>query len=268
MTLKDIAIGNLRRRKTKALFVLAGLLLGVSTVVALVSLMRVMREDINPKLEMYGAIFDRQESGELNQRPFGGQTFRRTCFQGDRTGHEMMMALKEEVIRRGIKTIEEMIITTLITHDDDGGVLGACGLSLKDSSFHIFQAKSTIIATGGAGWMYPVTSNAMQKTGDGFALAYQSGTDLLDMEQVQFHPTGMLYPESRRGVLITEAVRGEVPIVRTCIAIFRAETQSTLVHAEDEGLFALVMLGQKVGGLQVDAVVREVLLGDNLGLRI
>jgi fumarate reductase (CoM/CoB) subunit A len=161
------------------------------------------------ELEMYGAIFDRQESGELNQRPFGGQTFRRTCFQGDRTGHEMMMALKEEVIRRGIKTIEEMIITTLITHDDDGGVLGACGLSLKDSSFHIFQAKSTIIATGGAGWMYPVTSNAMQKTGDGFALAYQSGTDLLDMEQVQFHPTGMLYPESRRGVLITEAVRGE-----------------------------------------------------------
>ncbi len=161
------------------------------------------------ELESYGAMFDRQESGKLNQRPFGGQTFRRTCFQGDRTGHEMMTALKEEVIKRGIKTIEEVIITSLITDDTDGSVLGACGLSLKDTDFLIFQAKSTVLATGGAGWMYPVTSNAMQKTGDGFALAYQVGADLLDMEQVQFHPTGMLYPESRRGVLITEAVRGE-----------------------------------------------------------
>lgn len=161
------------------------------------------------ELEMYGAIFDRQESGELNQRPFGGQTFRRTCFQGDRTGHEMMTALKEEVIRRDIKTVEEVMITSLITSTSDGSVLGACGLSLKDSKFLIFTAKSTVLATGGAGWMYPVTSNAMQKTGDGFALAYSVGADLLDMEQVQFHPTGMLYPKSRRGVLITEAVRGE-----------------------------------------------------------
>jgi fumarate reductase (CoM/CoB) subunit A len=161
------------------------------------------------ELESYGAMFDRQESGKLNQRPFGGQTFRRTCFQGDRTGHEMMTALKEEVIRRGIKTIEEMIITKLLTDDEDGSILGACGLSLKTSDFLIFQARSTVLATGGAGWMYPVTSNAMQKTGDGYALAYQVGADLLDMEQVQFHPTGMLYPESRRGVLITEAVRGE-----------------------------------------------------------
>jgi len=161
------------------------------------------------ELESYGAMFDRQESGKLNQRPFGGQTFRRTCFQGDRTGHEMMTALKEEVIRRGIKTIEEVIITKLLTDDEDGSILGACGLSLKTSDFLIFQARSTVLATGGAGWMYPVTSNAMQKTGDGYALAYQVGADLLDMEQVQFHPTGMLYPESRRGVLITEAVRGE-----------------------------------------------------------
>lgn len=160
------------------------------------------------ELESYGAMFDRQPSGELNQRPFGGQTFRRTCFQGDRTGHEMMNALKEEIIRLGIRTIEEAMITSLLT-DNDGSVWGACGISIKNSDFQIFQAKSTIIATGGAGWMYPVTSNAMQKTGDGYALAYREGADLLDMEQVQFHPTGMLYPESRRGVLITEAVRGE-----------------------------------------------------------
>ena len=119
------------------------------------------------ELESYGAMFDRQETGELNQRPFGGQTFRRTCFQGDRTGHEMMTALKEEVIKREITTIEEVEITTLLTNDEDGSVLGACGISVKNSNFLIFQAKSTTLATGGAGWMYPVTSNAMQKTGDG-----------------------------------------------------------------------------------------------------
>ncbi len=161
------------------------------------------------ELESFGAMFDRQESGMLNQRPFGGQTFIRTCFQGDRTGHEMMMALKEEVIRQDIETMEEVFITSLITSESDDTVIGACGISLKTTDFLIFQAKSTIIASGGAGWMYPVTSNAMQKTGDGYALSYHVGADLLDMEQVQFHPTGMLYPESRRGVLITEAVRGE-----------------------------------------------------------
>jgi fumarate reductase (CoM/CoB) subunit A len=88
-------------------------------------------------------------------------------------------------------------------------VIGACGVSLRNSNIIIFKAKSTIIATGGAGWLYPVTSNAMQKTGDGYSLAYNAGADLIDMEQIQFHPTGMLYPESRKGVLVTEAVRGE-----------------------------------------------------------
>ncbi|MGZ4856968.1 MAG: fumarate reductase (CoM/CoB) subunit TfrA [Methanobacteriaceae archaeon] len=160
------------------------------------------------ELEGYGALFDRQESGELNQRPFGGQTFRRTCFQGDRTGHEMMTALKEEVIRRDIQTVEEVMITSLL-QDEEGRVGGACGIKLSNTNFMVFRAKSTIIATGGSGWIYPVTSNAMQKTGDGYTLAWNAGADLLDMEQVQFHPTGMLYPESRRGVLVTEAVRGE-----------------------------------------------------------
>jgi fumarate reductase (CoM/CoB) subunit A len=160
------------------------------------------------ELENYGALFDRQESGELNQRPFGGQTYRRTCFQGDRTGHEMMTALKEEVIRQDIQTVDEVMITSLI-QDEDGRVGGACGVSLQSTDFVVFLAESTIIATGGAGWIYPVTSNALQKTGDGYALAWNVGADLLDMEQVQFHPTGMLYPDSRRGVLVTEAVRGE-----------------------------------------------------------
>jgi len=160
------------------------------------------------ELESYGALFDRQESGELNQRPFGGQTYRRTCFQGDRTGHEMMTALREEVTRLDIETVDEIMITTLL-QDSEGNVGGACGISLSNTHFVTFLAKSTIITTGGAGWIYPVTSNALQKTGDGYALSWNVGADLLDMEQVQFHPTGMLYPDSRRGVLVTEAVRGE-----------------------------------------------------------
>jgi fumarate reductase (CoM/CoB) subunit A len=161
------------------------------------------------ELESYGAIFDRQDSGKLNQRPFGGQSFRRTCFQGDRTGHEMMMALKEEVIRQKIKTYDEVMITSLIMDIENKKVIGACGVSLQDTKMLIFRAKSTVIASGGGGWLYPVTSNAIQKTGDGYCLAYNAGADLLDMEQIQFHPTGMLYPDSRRGVLVTEAVRGE-----------------------------------------------------------
>lgn len=160
------------------------------------------------ELESYGALFDRQESGELNQRPFGGQTYRRTCFQGDRTGHEMMTALKEEIIRQNIQTMDEVMITKLL-QDSEGRIGGACGISLSETNLLVFIAKSTIITTGGAGWIYPVTSNAMQKTGDGYALSWRAGADLLDMEQVQFHPTGMLYPDSRRGVLVTEAVRGE-----------------------------------------------------------
>jgi fumarate reductase (CoM/CoB) subunit A len=161
------------------------------------------------ELETFGALFDRQESGEINQRPFGGQRFRRTCFQGDRTGHEMMMALKEEVIRREIDTLDEIMITSLIMDESGTSVIGATGFSLQDSKFLVFKAKSVVMACGGAGWLYPVTSNTLQKTGDGYSLALDAGADLLDMEQVQFHPTGMIYPESRKGVLVTEAVRGE-----------------------------------------------------------
>lgn len=160
-------------------------------------------------LEEFGALFDRQESGELNQRPFGGQTFRRTCFQGDRTGHEIIMALKEEIIKRKIATIDEVMITSLIMDEEKEKVIGAIGLSLPDSKTIFFQAKSVILATGGAGQLYPVTSNTFQKNGDGFALAWNVGADLIDMEEIQFHPTGMLYPKSRKGVLVTEAVRGE-----------------------------------------------------------
>lgn len=163
-------------------------------------------------LEEYGALFDRTESGDINQRPFGGQTFRRTCFQGDRTGHEIITALKEEIIKREIQTMDEIMITSLILDDRDAlmpKVIGAIGLDLKDSSTIFFQAKAVILATGGSGQLYPVTSNTTQKNGDGFALAWNVGADLIDMEEVQFHPTGMVYPDSRKGTLVTEAVRAE-----------------------------------------------------------
>ncbi|WP_458456610.1 fumarate reductase (CoM/CoB) subunit TfrA [Methanobrevibacter sp.] len=158
-------------------------------------------------LENYGALFDRQESGEIDQRPFGGQSYRRTCYQGDRTGAELLNALKEEIIKRDIECIEEVMITSLIT--DDSQVIGATGLNLKDSSLIYFKAKSVILASGGAGQLYPVTSNTFQKNGDGFAIAYRAGANLIDMEQIQFHPTGMVAPESKKGVLVTEAVRAE-----------------------------------------------------------
>ena len=158
-------------------------------------------------LENYGALFDRQESGEIDQRPFGGQTYRRTCYQGDRTGAELLNALKEEIIRRDIECIEEVMITSLIT--DENQIIGATGLDLKDSSLIYFKAKSVILASGGAGQLYPVTSNTFQKNGDGYAMAYRAGADLIDMEQIQFHPTGMVAPESKKGVLVTEAVRAE-----------------------------------------------------------
>ena len=158
-------------------------------------------------LENYGALFDRQESGEIDQRPFGGQSFRRTCYQGDRTGAELLNALKEEIIRRDIECIEEVMITSLVT--DDNQVIGATGLNLKDSSLIYFQAKSVILASGGAGQLYPVTSNTFQKNGDGYAISYHAGAKLVDMEQIQFHPTGMVAPESKKGVLVTEAVRAE-----------------------------------------------------------
>ena len=161
-------------------------------------------------LENYGALFERQDNGKINQRPFGGQTYRRTCYQGDRTGHEIISALKEEINRRDIQTIEEVMITSLVLSKSQRPVvIGAVGFNLKNSNIIFFQAKATILATGGAGQLYPTTSNTVQKNGDGFALAYNAGANLIDMEEVQFHPTGMVLPKSKQGILVTEAVRAE-----------------------------------------------------------
>lgn len=161
-------------------------------------------------LENYGAIFDRQDSGKINQRPFGGQSYRRTCFQGDRTGHEMMTALKEEILKRDIKTVDEVMITSLVlSKSTPNKVVGAVGYDIANNEVIYFKAKAVIMASGGAGQLYPVTSNTTQKNGDGFAIAYNAGANLIDMEEVQFHPTGMVAPESKKGILVTEAVRAE-----------------------------------------------------------
>lgn len=163
-------------------------------------------------LEEFGALFDRQENGKLNQRPFGGQTFKRTVFQSDRTGHEIITSLEEEIIKRKIKTMDEVMITSLILSKKNINhpkVIGAIGIKLENSSTIFFQTKAVILASGGAGQLYPVTSNTIQKNGDGYALAFNAGAEVLDMEEVQFHPTGMIYPKSKAGVLVTEAVRGE-----------------------------------------------------------
>ena len=120
-----------------------------------------------------------------------------------------MIGLKQELIKENVTIFEEIMVTNLLLDDSNKKVLGCIGISQKNSDIMIFKAKSTIITSGGAGWLYPVTSNAAQKTGDGYAIAYRAGVDLMDMEMVQFHPTGMLSPKSRKGVLITEAVRGE-----------------------------------------------------------
>lgn len=158
-------------------------------------------------LEEYGAVFDRTPEGKIMQRPFGKQTYRRTCYAADRTGHEIMVTLIEEVRRRDIEIMDEVFVTNLLL--TDGKVAGAFAIDFKTGNFLVFRAKATILASGGSGRIYKITSNAAQDTGDGYAIGYRAGAKLVDMEMVQFHPTGMVYPESARGRLVTEGVRGE-----------------------------------------------------------
>ncbi len=163
-------------------------------------------------LEEYGAIFDRTPEGKIMQRPFGKQTYRRTCYAADRTGHELMATLVEEVRRRDITVLDEIFVTNLLMADNR--VAGAVGIDYKTGDFLVFRAKAVVLASGGAGRLYRITTNAAQDTGDGYAMGYRVGASLIDMEMVQFHPTGMVYPESHRGQLVTEGVRGEGGILR------------------------------------------------------
>ena len=155
-------------------------------------------------LEKFGSIFDRNDDGTIAQRPFGGQSFNRTCYSGDRTGHELMAGLMEYINKlEKVKILEDMMAIKLIVKDNR--CYGALFLNMITGDIFPIYAKSTVLATGGAGQLYPITSNPIQKVGDGFAMAYNEGVELIDMEMVQFHPTGMV----GTGVLVTEAVRGE-----------------------------------------------------------
>ena len=159
------------------------------------------------ELEHWGALFDRTKEGKINQRAFGGHTWKRLAHVGDRTGLEMIRTLQDKGIHTGIEVYMECTITHLIK--DGERIAGAFGYWRESGRFVLFKAKSIILATGGIGKSYKVTSNSWEYTGDGHALAYEAGADLIDMEFVQFHPTGMVWPPSVKGILVTEAVRGE-----------------------------------------------------------
>ncbi len=160
------------------------------------------------ELENMGAVFTRGEDGYPDQRPFGGQSKPRTCYAGDRTGHEIMTALSHAVrANENVTVLENVMALDLVK--EGGRVVGALCFDLVAEDPLVVSAKVTILATGGAGHVYPVTTNPVHKTGDGYAMALRAGQRLIDMEMVQFHPTGMVYPESARGILVTEAVRGE-----------------------------------------------------------
>jgi succinate dehydrogenase / fumarate reductase flavoprotein subunit len=164
------------------------------------------------ELEQWGALFDRTENGEILQRAFGGHTYKRLCHVGDRTGLEMIRTLQDRGVEMGFDVFMECTITRLLKDGDR--VAGAFGYWRESGSFVTFKAKSVVIATGGIGKSWKITSNSWECTGDGMALAYEVGAELLDMEFVQFHPTGMVWPPGVQGLLVTEAVRGEGGILR------------------------------------------------------
>jgi len=164
------------------------------------------------ELEQWGALFDRTADGDILQRAFGGHTFKRLCHVGDRTGLEMIRTLQDRGVHQGIDVYMECAITRLLKDGDR--VTGAFGYWRENGRFVVFKAKSIVIATGGIGKAWRITSNSWEYTGDGMALAYDAGAELMDMEFVQFHPTGMVWPPGVQGILVTEAVRGEGGILR------------------------------------------------------
>ncbi len=164
------------------------------------------------ELEAWGAVFDRTRDGRILQRPFGGHSYPRLAHVGDRTGLEMIRSLQDRAVAAGIKVYMECTISHLLTWTDR--VRGAVGYWRTTGRPIVFPAKAVVLATGGVGRAWEVTSNSWEYSGDGQALAYLAGAELIDMEFVQFHPTGMVWPPGVRGLLVTEAVRGEGGILR------------------------------------------------------
>jgi succinate dehydrogenase / fumarate reductase, flavoprotein subunit len=164
------------------------------------------------ELEAWGALFDRTKDGRILQRNFGGHRYPRLAHVGDRTGLEMIRTLQDHGIHQGMEVHMECTVLCLLV--DSGRIAGAFGYERERGHFVLWTAKAVVLATGGIGRAFKVTSNSWEYTGDGHALAYRAGAELLDMEFVQFHPTGMVWPISVRGILVTEGVRGEGGVLR------------------------------------------------------
>ena len=164
------------------------------------------------ELEAWGALFDRTPDGRILQRNFGGHAYPRLAHVGDRTGLEMIRTLQDYGVHQGIDVFMETTIVQLLTQD--GRIAGAFAYERERGKFIVFEANAIILATGGIGRAFSITSNSWEYTGDGHALAYNAGAELMDMEFVQFHPTGMVWPPSVRGILVTEGVRGEGGVLR------------------------------------------------------
>ena len=164
------------------------------------------------ELEQWGALFNRTPEGKISQRPFGGHTHRRLAHVGDRTGLELIRTMQEKALATDAKVYMETTVTKLLKKD--GRVVGALAYTRESGKFVHFKAKAVVMATGGWGRIFKVTSNSWEGTGDGVVLSYDAGAELVDMEMMQFHPTGMVWPPGVRGLLVTEGVRGEGGLLR------------------------------------------------------
>jgi succinate dehydrogenase / fumarate reductase, flavoprotein subunit len=164
------------------------------------------------EMEAWGAVFDRTKDGKILQRNFGGHRYPRLAHVGDRTGLELIRTLQDHGIHQGIDVHMEVTVISLLKDGDR--VVGVFAYEREHGRFRVFRAKSVVLATGGVGRAYKITSNSWEGTGDGHALAYHAGAELIDMEFIQFHPTGMVWPPSVRGILVTEGVRGEGGILK------------------------------------------------------
>jgi succinate dehydrogenase / fumarate reductase flavoprotein subunit len=164
------------------------------------------------ELEGWGAVFDRTPDGRINQRNFGGHRYPRLAHVGDRTGLELIRTLQDHAVYQGMTVHMEHTVIELLL--DGGRAAGVLAYDRERGRFHVFAAKAIVLATGGVGRAYKITSNSWEGTGDGHALAYRAGAELIDMEFIQFHPTGMVWPPSVRGILVTEGVRGEGGVLK------------------------------------------------------
>ncbi|CAB4874002.1 unannotated protein [freshwater metagenome] len=192
------------------------------------------------ELEQWGALFDRTKDGKILQRDFGGHRYARLAHVGDRTGLELIRTLQQKVVSMGTDVFMECKVLRLL-HDQDGKIAGAVAYWRASGEFVTFSAKAVVLATGGVGKSWKFTSNSWEGTGDGHAMAMWAGAELIDMECIQFHPTGMVWPLSVRGILVTEGVRGDGGVLRNSEGerfmfnyvadMFRSETADT----EEEG---------------------------------